>query len=42
MTAENKQIAASRLKLAALVRDMLKKLLNLLGIESPEVMLKAN
>ena len=42
MTAENKQIAASRLKLAALVRDMLKKLLSLLGIESPEVMLKAN
>lgn len=42
MTAEDKQIATSRLKLATIVRDMLKKLLYLLGIESPEVMLKAN
>jgi len=35
-------IAASRLKLACLVRDVLKQLLYLLGIEAPEVMLKAN
>lgn len=42
ISADNLQITASRLKLAALVRDTLKMLLNLLGIESPEVMLKAN
>lgn len=42
MNAENKQIAGSRLKLARMVRDTLKLLLFLLGIEAPEVMLKAN
>ncbi len=40
MNAENPQAAASRLKLAQLVRDILKQLLYLLGIEAPEVMLK--
>ncbi len=40
MTAESKKIAQSRLSLAKLVRDILVKLLYLLGIESPEVMLK--
>ena len=40
MTAESKEIAQSRLSLAKLVRDILVKLLYLLGIESPEVMLK--
>lgn len=38
---ENKAIASSRLKLAKLVRDILSQLLYLLGIKSPEVMLKA-
>lgn len=42
MNAESKEIAASRLRLARLVRDILSKLLYLLGIESPEVMLKKN
>ena len=42
MTAENKEIAQSRLSLAKLVRDILVKLLYLLGIEAPEVMLKKN
>ena len=42
MTAEDKNIAGSRLKLAALVRDTLKQMLYLLGIEAPEIMLKAN
>lgn len=41
MTADEVQISASRLKLARLVRDVLKQLLYLLGIEAPEVMLKA-
>ena len=41
MTAQTAEIAASRLKLACLVRDMLKQLLYLLGIEAPEAMLKA-
>ena len=40
MNAESKTIAGSRLKLARLVRDILKQLLYLLGIEAPEVMLK--
>ncbi|MBE6453800.1 MAG: arginine--tRNA ligase [Alphaproteobacteria bacterium] len=40
MTAENKDMAQSRLTLAKLVRDILVKLLYLLGIEAPEVMLK--
>ena len=40
MTAENKELAQSRLALAKLVRDILVKLLYLLGIEAPEVMLK--
>lgn len=40
MAAENAESAASRLKLARLVRDVLKQLLYLLGIEAPEVMLK--
>lgn len=42
MNAESEEIAASRLRLARLVRDILSKLLYLLGIESPEVMLKKN
>lgn len=42
MTAEDKTTAGSRLKLARMVRDTLKLLLFLLGIEAPEVMLKAN
>ncbi len=37
---DNKEIAASRLSLAKLVSDVLRLLLNLLGIESPEIMLK--
>lgn len=40
MNEEDKKIAASRLKLAKLVRDILILLLNLLGIKAPEVMLK--
>ncbi len=41
MSAENKALAQSRLRLAKLVRDVLTLLLDLLGIEAPEVMLKA-
>lgn len=41
MNEENKEIAAARLKLAKLVRDILVLLLYLLGIKAPEVMLKA-
>lgn len=41
MGAETSEIAASRLALAKLTRDVLVKLLYLLGIEAPEVMLKA-
>lgn len=41
MSEENKTIAAGRLKLAMLVRDILTLLLYLLGIKAPEVMLKA-
>lgn len=41
MGAETSVIAASRLALARLTRDVLVKLLYLLGIEAPEVMLKA-
>lgn len=40
MSAETPEIAASRLRLARMVRDILKLLLDLLGIEAPEVMLK--
>lgn len=40
MNAETPQLAASRLKMAKLVRDILVQLLDLLGIEAPEVMLK--
>ena len=40
MSAEMPETAASRLRLARLVRDILKLLLELLGIEAPEVMLK--
>ena len=40
MTAETTELAQSRLALAKLVRDILVKLLYLLGIEAPEVMLK--
>lgn len=40
MTADTTEIAQSRLSLAKLVRDILVKLLYLLGIEAPEVMLK--
>lgn len=41
MNAETPELAASRLKMAKLVRDILVRLLDLLGIEAPEVMLKA-
>lgn len=41
MGASTPQLAASRLKLAKLTRDILKLMLYLLGIEAPEVMLKA-
>lgn len=40
MNAEDAGLASSRLKLAQLVRNILKLLLYLLGIKSPEVMLK--
>lgn len=39
---ENKEIASSRLRLAKIVKNILIMLLDLLGIQSPEVMLKAN
>lgn len=42
MNAEDNSLKMSRLKLARLVRDVLKLLLDLLGIEAPEVMLKAS
>jgi arginyl-tRNA synthetase len=41
MSAKDKTLAASRLRLAKLVRDVLTLMLYLLGIEAPEVMLKA-
>ncbi|MBQ8481976.1 MAG: arginine--tRNA ligase [Alphaproteobacteria bacterium] len=41
MSAENGELAASRLTLAKLVRDVLTLMLYLLGIEAPQVMLKA-
>lgn len=41
MNAESPELAGSRLKLATMVRDIMVLLLNLLGIEAPEVMLKA-
>ncbi len=40
MSAETEELKCSRLALAKLVRDILQKLLYLLGIEAPEVMLK--
>lgn len=40
MNAESAELAASRLKMSRLVRDILVQLLYLLGIEAPEVMLK--
>ena len=40
ISAETPQLAASRLQMAKLVRDVLTLLLYLLGIEAPEVMLK--
>ena len=40
MTAERDEIAKSRLAISKLVRDILAKLLYLLGIEAPEMMLK--
>ena len=40
MNAEKNELAASRLSIAKLVRDILVQLLYLLGIEAPEVMLK--
>ncbi len=40
MNAESEELASSRLKISRLVRDILVQLLYLLGIESPEVMLK--
>lgn len=42
MNAENAELAASRLTLAKTVRDVLVLMLYLLGIEAPEVMLKAD
>ncbi|MBO7097425.1 MAG: arginine--tRNA ligase, partial [Alphaproteobacteria bacterium] len=42
MSAENATLAGSRLKLAKLVRDILKQALYLLGIKAPEKMLKSN
>lgn len=41
MNTEDKSLSASRLRLAKLVRDVLTLMLYLLGIEAPEVMLKA-
>ncbi len=41
MNADSRELAASRLTLAKLVRDVLTLMLYLLGIEAPEVMLKA-
>ena len=41
MNEENEAVAAGRLKLAKLTRDILTLLLYLLGIKAPEVMLKA-
>ncbi|MBQ7659207.1 MAG: arginine--tRNA ligase [Alphaproteobacteria bacterium] len=41
MSTEDKTTAQSRLKLARLVRDVLKTALKLLGIEAPEAMLKS-
>ena len=41
MNEENIELAESRLSLARLCRDILKQLLYLLGIEAPDVMLKA-
>ena len=41
MNAAQSELTSSRLRLAQLVRDVLKTLLYLLGIEAPEVMLKA-
>ena len=41
MSATDKKLAASRLRLAKTVRDVLTLMLYLLGIEAPEVMLKA-
>ncbi|MFV0626988.1 MAG: arginine--tRNA ligase [Alphaproteobacteria bacterium] len=41
MGEENKEVAASRLNLAKLTRDVMVLLLDLLGIKSPEIMLKA-
>ncbi len=40
MNEENKDLAKSRLSLAKLTANVLRLLLNLLGIESPEIMLK--
>lgn len=40
VNAETQELASSRLKMAKLVRDILTMLLNLLGIEAPEAMLK--
>ena len=40
MSAETPELAASRLQMAKLVRDVLTLLLYLLGLEAPEVMLK--
>ena len=42
MSAENATLAGSRLRLAKLVRDILKQALYLLGIKAPEKMLKSN
>lgn len=41
MSAENPELVGSRLRIAELTRDILSLMLNLLGIESLEVMLKA-
>lgn len=42
MNEEDKDLASSRLKLAQLTRDIMELMLYLLGIKSPEVMLKAS
>ena len=41
MSADTSAIIGSRLRIAKITRDVLSLMLNLLGIESPEVMLKA-
>lgn len=42
MNAKSSELASSRLRLARITRDVLTLLLNLLGIQAPDVMLKKN